>query len=569
MDNQYFENFSTFSLFDKKELEYQKYIQEINAVVEKYNILENENQLIGSTDKTFLYLIKFVLNKKEIPKEIETLFLENIFLKEQINSFLEKQLINLLKNESADFYKEISDMLFILSIGIKEKILNSYANFNYDSISILFRYYENLLQKLHTKNKELFSLTFDSYILLLKIFIQLCTIHSMDTLKIKNISLLIELMTESINILKFNIKFDENNIKEMNSIQGKYLYYFSHLENIDIDINNLDTSIKKYFLCLEKQRDGYTLSKDSNFGEKNEHTNSDEFLIYKNYSSIVILKLLNKLKDLNQNIYVNSEYFQAILRFYYKNFSNEFNIKNNLFNIKSFEKELLNNLIYNYTNNLNYIKTIDCSSVIDNFIFSQKSLYGENLQTIYKILLFSTDIKELKYYSIAQILTEAHPIQNQYHEFYKLSILDLVIIKALKTNNISQKENVLKEIFQYIINNEIHYELLSIYSKIHLKLALFYSENFKYLENAKLLYASFMQQNHIAIYKTEYSDIIEKIIKNLKNLDSNINFENIIKDFLISKNLKLNENKNNTSSNNSYEIHSNFMLDDDEYEINY
>ena len=84
IDDHYLENLSTFSLFSKKELEHQKFINDITLIVEKYNILENENQLIGSTDKTFLYLINFIisLNKKQktIPEDIKYLFLENLFL---------------------------------------------------------------------------------------------------------------------------------------------------------------------------------------------------------------------------------------------------------------------------------------------------------------------------------------------------------------------------------------------------------------------------------------------------------------------------------------------------------
>ena len=126
IDDHYLENLSTFSLFSKKELEHQKFINDITLIVEKYNILENENQLIGSTDKTFLYLINFIisLNKKQktIPEDIKYLFLENLFLKEQINTFLEKNLDNITKNDSINFSKEITLILSVLTIGTNEKV---------------------------------------------------------------------------------------------------------------------------------------------------------------------------------------------------------------------------------------------------------------------------------------------------------------------------------------------------------------------------------------------------------------------------------------------------------------
>ena len=146
IDDHYLENLSTFSLFSKKELEHQKFINDITLIVEKYNILENENQLIGSTDKTFLYLINFIisLNKKQktIPEDIKYLFLENLFLKEQINTFLEKNLDNITKNDSINFSKEIPLILSVLTIGTNEKVLNS--NFDYKKFQL---YSHNSLYK--------------------------------------------------------------------------------------------------------------------------------------------------------------------------------------------------------------------------------------------------------------------------------------------------------------------------------------------------------------------------------------------------------------------------------------
>lgn len=53
---------SNFSLFTNEELQYQSNIQEINFLTEKYSILENENKLISSTEKSFLYIINYTLN---------------------------------------------------------------------------------------------------------------------------------------------------------------------------------------------------------------------------------------------------------------------------------------------------------------------------------------------------------------------------------------------------------------------------------------------------------------------------------------------------------------------------
>ena len=362
IDDHYLENLSTFSLFSKKELEHQKFINDITLIVEKYNILENENQLIGSTDKTFLYLINFIisLNKKQktIPEDIKYLFLENLFLKEQINTFLEKNLDNITKNDSINFSKEITLILSVLTIGTNEKVLNSNFDYNYESISKLFRYYESSLKNLFQINIKLFHLTFDSYIILLKTFIQLYRINSIDIMKTKDIHNILELITETISILKFNILLKKEQLEKISSIQGKYLFYFSHLDEIKIEIKDLDKSIEKYFLCFEKQNIGYILySENISFDE---NFDSNEFLVFKNNSSILILKLLHKLKNiLPEEKYFEIEFFQKILRLYYKIFSTEFNYDLIPKNIESFEKDLLNSLLYNYNISYDFTKIIN------------------------------------------------------------------------------------------------------------------------------------------------------------------------------------------------------------------
>jgi len=261
-------NSPNFSLYTKNEFLQQKFIDEIMSIAYKYNILKNENQLISSTEKNYLYIINYVLElhkkRENLPSDIENLFLNNIFFKEQINQFLEKKLINLIKDDNIHFIKDINVLAYISTIGSKEYILNSYYEYDLTAIEKVFRFYENYLQKIFFDKKELFLLTFDLYIILLKTLIQLCTINSIDLIKKRNINQIIELMTETINIVKFTIPLSNDNLSKINNLQGKYLYYFSHLDEILIDVDDLDRSFERYLLCLEKQEDGFTLSKNNN-----------------------------------------------------------------------------------------------------------------------------------------------------------------------------------------------------------------------------------------------------------------------------------------------------------------
>ena len=74
-------NSSTFSMFTNKELEQQDCIKQIDFILEKYNILENDNQLISSIEKNILFTINFIehllIKKENIPSDLENLFLNN------------------------------------------------------------------------------------------------------------------------------------------------------------------------------------------------------------------------------------------------------------------------------------------------------------------------------------------------------------------------------------------------------------------------------------------------------------------------------------------------------------
>jgi hypothetical protein len=568
IDDHYSNNSSTFSLFSKKELEHQKFINDVTLIAEKYNILENENQLIGSTDKTFLYLINFILSLNEkqesLPKDIENLFLENLFLKEQINSFLEKNLDNITKNDSINFSNEITLILSVLSIGTNEKVLNSDFNYNYESISKLFRYYESSLKNLFQINIELFDLTFDSYTILLKTFIQLCRINSIDIMKTKDIHNILELITETISILKFNIVLKKEQLEKISSVQGKYLFYFSHLDEIDIEIKDLDKSIEKYFLCFEKQNIGYILyteniSFDENF-------NSNEFLVFKNNSSILILKLIHKLKNiLPEEKYIKIDSFEKILRLYYKTFSTEFSHDLIPKSIEFFERDLLNSFLYNYNISFDFTKTINYHSIIEDFIISEKMFNNKNLETIYNILQFAKDIEDFKYYYIAEMLANSNPVENDYYEFYKLFIFDLIINRNLDEKYSNQKIEILNKIFFYIKDNDIKNHLISIYTRLSINLSFFYSQTKENLQKSKELYFLFRQITNNNISKIKYNDICNKIILNIKKFEPDNNEDKIIKEFLIKKNSEKEIlNKNDDIKN----IISMYVSDDDEYEIN-
>lgn len=536
-------NSTSFSFYTNKELEQQDCIKQIEFILEKYNILENDNQLIGSIEKNILYTINYIENlsikNQEIPKDLEDLFLNNLTFKENINFYIEKKILNITKKDSIYFFKDINIILHILSIGTNEKILESYNNYDFDALSNIFRFYEANLKELFLKDEKQFSLTFDSYILLLKTITLICSFNAIDVVVKKSIKFFVDLMTESINIIKFTILLDENKINKLNNIQGKYLYYFSY-DDVKIDIDDLNTTFKKYLLILDRYEDGYLLSKDSNFGNptdynENENIDSFEFLIFKKNSSILILTLIKDLKsNLDEELYFDSEYFQKILRFYYKKFSLYLPSEVIATNLKEFQNNLLNSLLTTYETHQDFIKKLDYNSVIDDFIFSQENLTNTNIEIIFQLLYFDENIPIYKYFHVTQILSQFTPIKNDYHEYFKLAIFDLCINKAIRYKYNSEIEDVLLKIYIYVNEYKIASPLLSVYSKIYLSISLFYSTNQIDLEKAKKLYATFIQINGLEILSNEYNILNSKILNNIQ-----LSTDLILEEFLRNKNNEL------------------------------
>ena len=105
------------------------------------------------------------------------------------------------------FFKEINTIFSVLCLGTNEKILDYNFDYNFKSISIIFRFYESLLKDLINTNIELFYSTFESYTILLKTFIQLSRINSINIMKTKKMDTSIKLtrILDKLNTLRFRL----------------------------------------------------------------------------------------------------------------------------------------------------------------------------------------------------------------------------------------------------------------------------------------------------------------------------------------------------------------------------
>jgi len=314
-----------FLFFSKNEIEEKNHIYEISKIITKYNILKDENELIGPKEKNHLHIINYALSLQKqgikLPTDLQNLFLNNITLKRDINLYLEKKLSNLVTDDTNHILKDINILVSITAIGSTENILDSSYNYNLKAISTLFRFYETNLLDFFKNNAKLFDVSFDTYMILLKTLFQLSIVNSTNILRNRSIHNILELITESVNIIKYTILLNNIQLSRINTLLGRYLYMFSHLEKIQIDSNDLNNTFDEFLLYFYRQDDGFELAKNNNFGFENELDYETEFLLFKNYSAIFILKLIKKLENIDSQIYLKNPLFRKIISSFYKRFS--------------------------------------------------------------------------------------------------------------------------------------------------------------------------------------------------------------------------------------------------------
>ena len=516
-----------FLFFSKNEIEEKNHIYEISKIITKYNILKDENELIGPKEKNHLHIINYALSLQKqgikLPTDLQNLFLNNITLKRDINLYLEKKLSNLVTDDTNHILKDINILVSITAIGSTENILDSFYNYNLKAISTLFRFYETNLLDFFKNNAKLFDVSFDTYMILLKTLFQLSIVNSTNILRNRSIHNILELITESVNIIKYTILLNNIQLSRINTLLGRYLYMFSHLEKIQIDSNDLNNTFDEFLLYFYRQDDGFELAKNNNFGFENELDYETEFLLFKNYSAIFILKLIKKLENIDSQIYLKNPLFRKIISSFYKRFS----LYENSLISKDFEvikTDLLNCLILNYSSDMTFDKKQNYCYVLEDFILNDNKLNNKNIETIYRILYFADDIEEFKYSHIVNILTNSNPIRNGYQEFFKLSILDLYVSKTMKKTLVKDEDiALLEKIVAYCMNNNADIHLRSILTKIYLNIGTLFCINKVKDEKIEELYIVSLLINSYNIIENNYSKQNLTIIKYLKFLSNEIN----------------------------------------------
>ena len=492
----------------------------INEIINKYAIVENNNFLLNSKENNYLFLSNHIINlyylNQLIPDDIKEALAFDVEFKVYLVNDLSRRLNNLISNNAILFFKEIGNIINLLSLGNCYRIFETYSQYNLDEVSRLFRDYEAFLKDLDPQS-ELFEFSFNCYVILIEAFTQLCIINSTDIQRKKTIKPIIELLTESNNMLKFTVTLSKERTNELNNILGKLLYCFSHISYYEIASKTMDYLLEEFTLNIERQHDGYMLSKETYFGNKPKDQEK-EFIRFKSNNSFLLLTLIKKLEEhFVGKDFFNNSHFQNLLETYNKTFS-LITVHKTIDTLETFRNKLLDGLVLTYIPyQIQSSTKLTHEEVIDNFIFAGEEFDPINLETIHNVLLFSQTINDYKYLQISSILSKCDPVKNDYYQFFNLKIFDVIINKFITIQSKENIHEVFQEIFQYIDLHKTASQLLSVFAKIYLSLALYYSKVFtkQSILNTKNYYATFKNINGNTSLNNEFKEINHNILVNI------------------------------------------------------
>ncbi len=490
----------------------------VTNIINKYKLSSQNNSFLFNVEDDYKILIEYIcklfIKDKIIPDEIKNELLHNVHFRSFIIKNTKNKIDNIFFDKKTIVFKEIVSIINLLSFGENFNIFENYNSYSLDNLSSLFKKYKEKLEE-NQLNKEEFELLFSHYLLLIEIMNVLCKINSNDLQRKKTINPIIEILTETINTLKFKVQLSPQKVNILNNILGKLLFYYSHIPYIDITNRNLNDVIDEFYFNFEKSTIGYQLSKSISFGNSNE---LKEYKIFLNTISTLLLNMIYKLEsEYEYNEYKDLNLFKNILDLY-ENVIVHTNIPKfkTIFELK---KYLINNYMFIYSGNCEY--NID---IIINDFFNNKQFDNSTIQIIYAITLYS-DIKNDTLIEILKKFLNMEKFHNDYLEFYKLNICDVIINKLIK-HNFTLNENLCKTLVNYINENSVASHLISIYTKVFLSLSLYYSSfnDIKSIELSKNYYAIYININGYNLLNNEYLSINKKILTNygeslIKDLD--------------------------------------------------
>jgi len=513
-----------------------------------FNNISEENSLLDNNKKWEISAIALeYFNDKELSDETIFKLRDDFDFRVNLLNDVQNRMEDIIVNSSTLLYKELVTVINLLSLGKKYKIFEKYNEYSSSEISKLFKDYESQLVHQFSNNEDSFNLTFDYYLTLLDAFNELSIINLTDIKRKKSINSIITLITESINTLKYSVHFGEEKLAQLNSFHGELILRFSNILYLSTENKNIDELITQYKQIYNKQVDGYLLSCSKLI--KNESKSHENYVTFLYNSTESLLLLLMKLDTYEGHSF---DKLKDIVDVYTKECQI---VKTNLTSIDDFRTSLLNNLVYICDDSIDISHKDLVKYILDKSAFSIT-----NMQIIHNIILFCDDINKNNLIYTLKYLLKTPKVKNDYHEYHKLKIVDIIINKFIKYNGFEGFTKTIPLILEYMNTSNTASHLMSVFSKIRLSLSQYFSllgEEYLYVSQEQYFIGE--QICSYTLIKDEYKCIFENILLNNAkshfkslSLTPSFNSDEFIKfgyqmmnDFITNKNIKIKYEVNN------------------------
>ncbi len=485
---------------------------EITNIIEEYSIPIDLN-LLNSDESKYIALTKFInsfyLQNKELPENLKNLLKYShnyrIFLLDDIKTRME----NIVSKDSIYIFKEIYIILNLLSVGNKYELLEKQNIFSIKNLHLMLTDYENSISEQFIKKDMLsFKLTFRFYLILLEVLNEVCMINSLHIRRRKNISDIIKIISSSIYNLKNKLELDEAYSSSLDFILGKLFLNFTNMLHVVVDNNAVDVVIHKYLSMSKRIVEGFALLKYDDI----------YYMSFLNKLTTVLLTLIYKLKTklhAKDILIEKSNDLLGIYNLYNNNVKKEHKIQAQ--NIDIFRDELVKNYktIYESFINVSISDDIDLIS----HILSEDEISDVGMIIIHNLVLYSKNMSKIKLDLILKSLFEKSKFSNDYYELYKLKIIDRVLQRYISLKIDTEENTILEDIIKYIETNNLISHLMSMYAKIYLSLALYYSYEGKESsqKKSKRLYFIYQRLDYKNYLGEEFSSINRQILFNYAN----------------------------------------------------
>jgi hypothetical protein len=471
--------------------------QNLDSIEDDFKSLNTQSKINYITNRFF--------SSKDFNQDIIDTLKYDMEFKTQLLSHIHTRMQKVINDSSVLYFKEIITIIALLSLGNKYTIFHDYSDFDESLIEQLFRDYESFLIQLQQENQENFELTFKYYITLLEAFNEICIINATDIRRKRTIKNIIDLLTQSINLLKFQIMLDDDKISILNNIQGKFLLYYTHVPFFKLENKTNQLLAKQFQLNLEKQCDGYFLIQSSFEDTNDNKLDNFKFTLLTN-ATFLILTLLKKFEQSNSiediNLLdplieiLNKECFTPIQI----DIQNHKQLKNDLLNLFAYTYSKKSD--FTYTNLLEYINTTDDINI-------------KNLEILQNIIVFADDIDEQLLLGILSKILNTPKYNNDYHEYFKLKIIDTISLKFIYKSNNEDFIPIINSILNYTQKYNTASHLMELFAKFYLNAALYYCKlPEKYIDKVQEVYYIYEQITGKYAFANEYQSIIGQILEN-------------------------------------------------------